>query len=97
MRRRALPPRLSQIALEARDLARGTSEEHTTTRADCIANPRVDLPAYAALDVLGAHDTIERDSVLDQHMLDMAATVGPGGSADNTAARRLTLSTNPDP
>lgn len=84
-------PHLSQIALEARDLTCRAGEEDTATRADCIANPNVDPPADAALDVLGSHDAIERGSILDQHMLDAATTVGPGGSADDTTVRNHTF------
>ncbi len=80
-------PHLSQIALEARYLARGAGEQHPSPRTDCVANSLVNLPANGTLNVLRAHDVVEGRNILDYDMLDAAAAVDPGSTAHGTAVR----------
>lgn len=80
-------PRLSQIALDARYLARGASEQHPSPRTDCIADSLVNFSVHGTLNVLRSHDMVEGRNILDYDMLDAAATVSPGGTAHGTAVR----------
>ena len=80
-------PHLSQIALDARYLARGAGEEYPSPRTDCIADFLVNFSVHGTLNVLRSHDMVEGRNILDYDMLDAAATVSPGGTAHGTAVR----------
>ena len=80
-------PHLSQIALDARYLARGAGEEYPSPRTDCIADFLVNVSVHGTLNVLRSHDMVEGRNILDYDMLDAAATVSPGGTAHGTAVR----------
>lgn len=80
-------PHLSQIALDARYLARGAGEEYPSPRTDCIADFLVNFSVHGTLNVLRSHDIVEGRNILDYDMLDAAATVSPGGTAHGTAVR----------
>ena len=76
---------LSKISPHARDLARGTGEEDTSTGAERIPHAPVDLGADGGLDILRAHDRVHSGGVPNEDVPHGAAAFVERSATYDTA------------